>query len=279
MRRLTFLLLAVLGLCAGAQAQFSMAELYKPVALTNTLGEKLPARLWDRRGGSTDPAPLVVLLHGSGECGTDNSRQLGFFSAIHKHTILDDTPALFLIPQCTGMNPWVRTLAFRADYRQPRYPSPALRTVKEAIDKMIAEGTVDPDRVYIIGVSLGGFGVWDAITRWPGFFAAAVPICGGGPSSPEALEKAAQSSIWIFHGAKDANVPVACAQRMVDGLKALGTPPRYTELPNAGHSIWGTVLSDPKLFTWLFEQRRGDPEYDDDSGFFGYLRRSFLPAD
>ena len=66
---------------------------------------------------------------------------------------------------------------------------------------------------------------------------------------------------------------------MVDGLKALGTPPRYTELPNAGHAIWGTVLSDPKLFTWLFEQRRGDPEYDDDSGFFGYLRRSFLPAD
>lgn len=268
LRRL--LLLAALGLCAAARAQFTMAELYTPVTLTNRYGETLPARLWDRRGGSTAPAPLVVMLHGSGECGTDNARQLGLFSAVHRQTLLDDTPALFLVPQCTGMNPWVRTLAFDADYRQPRYPSPALRTVKDAIEKMIADGSVDPDRIYLIGVSLGAFGVWDAVVRWPGFFAAAVPICGGGPSSPEALRKAAQSSIWIFHGAADSNVPVGCARRMAEGLRAIGSPPRYTEYPNAGHSIWGTVLSDPALLRWLFDQRRGSPTCDEEpySGFF-----------
>lgn len=261
--------LTALALCSAAKAQFSMAELYKPVTLTNSYGERLPARLWDRRNGSQEPAPLLVMLHGSGECGTDNSRQLGIFSAIHTQAILDETPALLLIPQCTAGNAWVRTLAFRPDYRQPRYPAPALRTVKEYIDGLIADGTVDPDRVYLIGISLGAFGVWDAVARWPGFFAAAVPICGSGPCDPESLRNAAQTSLWIFHGAKDSNVPVDCARRLVEGLKALGTPPHYTEYPNAAHAIWGTVLSDKTLYGWIFEQRRGDPDRgEDNSGFF-----------
>lgn len=276
---------ATLAWSLPAMAQFSIQETYAPGVITNSFGETMPMRVWRKYAPKDCPVPVVVLLHGSGECGQDNLKHLAAFSAFHNAILLDDTlpPALYLIPQCTSANPWVRTIAFSPDYRQPRYPAPALRTVKESLDALVREGIADPDRLYIGGFSLGGFGTWDAIQRWPGFFAAAVPVCGGGSVQEAPVRNAAQTAVWAFHGSADGNVPVDCSRRMVAALTQAGAAPKYTEYPNAGHGIWQRALGDTALIRWMFRQRRGRREADGEGadsalgGFFRQLKEYVTP--
>ena len=255
-------LLALGAVCAPLRAQFEMAEQFEPCVITNSFGETMPVRVWRRYQPKDQPVPVVVLLHGSGECGQDNAAQLGPFKALYTTVLLDAKlpPALYLLPQCTQQNPWVRTIAFQEDYRLPRYPAPALRTVKEHLDQLVAQGVADPDRLYIGGYSLGGFGTWDAVSRWPETFAAAVPVCGGGSVQEAAIRAAGTTSLWVFHGSADASVPVACSRRMIGALTQQGFAPKYTEYPKAGHNIWGRVFGDSALLHWLFRQRRGQVE-------------------
>ncbi len=269
MRRLLALLL--LCCCASlSRAQFSIAEMFTAEQITGAVGESLPVRVWHRYEKKDLPVPVVVLLHGSGECGQDNAKQLNVFAALHKTVLLDDTfpPAMYLVPQCTQRNAWVRTIAFEPTYRQPRYPAPALRLVKEHLDKLVADGIADPDRLYIAGISLGGFGTWDAIQRWPNTFAAAIPVCAGGSIEATPIQNAATTNLWIFHGDSDNAVPVACSRRMVTALSQQGTPPKYTEYPRAGHNIWGRALGDATTLRWMFRQRKGKKE-SRGSSFFG----------
>lgn len=272
------LLLASLFWAAAMQAQFTMAEQFKAEAISNKAGETLPARVWHHYSQKDLPVPVVVLLHGSGECGQDNAKQLPAFDPLYKTALIDDKlpPALYLVPQCTQTNPWVRTIAFEETYRLPRYPAPALRIVKEHLDTLIEKGVADPDRIYISGLSLGGFGTWDAIQRWPDFFAAAIPICGGGSIQEAPIQNASTTSIWIVHGEKDPTVNVECARRMIRALSAIDATPRYTEYPGAGHAIWGRVYNDSNIIKWMFEQRRGKPSYVDE-GFFNRLKNAILP--
>ncbi len=252
---LAFALLFWVGIAFG---QFSMAEQYKSEFLFNHLNEKLPARVWRNYEDRDKPVPLVIMLHGSGECGVDNGKQLGMFAPAYQLQLLENEAAMYVIPQCTVNNAWVRRLAFQEDYRMPRYPAPSLNTIKQSIDKWIEEGVVDKERVYLIGVSLGAFGVWDAVQRWPDTFAGAILICGGGSIQPEAIQHASTSNLWIFHGAMDVNVSVECSRRAVKALNTIESWPRYTEFEKAGHNIWGRVLSDKKMWEWLFKQRLGE---------------------
>ena len=266
------LALAVL-LPGAARAQFAMAERFTPSVITNALGETMPVRVWHRYAPKDKPVPTLVLLHGSGECGTDNASQLQSFKSFYDTLLIDDTlpPALILVPQCTQSNPWVRRIAFTADYVPPRYPAPALKNVKYYLDQLVKDGTADPKRLYIGGLSLGGFGTWDAIQRWPNYFAAAVPVCAGGSVREQDLKNAGTTSIWVFHGSADPAVSVECSRRMVGALGARGTAPRYTEYPNAGHAVWHRAFSDKAMLNWLFRQRLGNPEHADtgDTGLFG----------
>lgn len=278
-------LLAALAAALPAAAQFSIQETYSPGVITNGFGETMPMRVWRRYEPKDLPVPVVVLLHGSGQSGQDNLKQLDTFSDFHNSVLIDDTlpPALYLIPQCTPANPWVRTIAFTADYRQPRYPAPALRTVKEYLDTLVKKGIADPERLYIGGFSLGGFGTWDAIQRWPGFFAAAVPVCGGGSVQETPVRNAAQTAVWVFHGSADGTVPVDCARRMVAALTQAGASPKYTEYPNAGHVIWQRAFGDTALIRWMFRQRRGHREAEGDNsdsmlgGLFRQLKAYVTP--
>jgi predicted peptidase len=248
-------------------AQFSIHDVFVRESITNRQGERLPARVWRNYTPEDLPVPVLVMLHGSGECGTDNAKQLAPFKALHRQLLLlDDTPVLVILPQCTMQNPWVRKLAFTADYKQPRYAAPALRTVKEHLEMLVSQGIADPKRLYLGGYSLGAFGTWDAIQRWPETFAAAIPICGGGSLEEKAIEHATKTSLWVFHGAADMNVKVDCSRRLVRALGDAGAYPHYTEYPTAGHAIWDQALGDLRLYEWLFDQRLGtvttatDPE-------------------
>ena len=164
-------------------------------------------RGWRRYQPEDLPVPVVVLLHGSGECGMDNASQLAPFKGLYETVLIDGSfpPALYVVPQCTQRNPWVRALAFKEDYRLPRYPAPALRSVKEYLDGLVKEGVADPERLYIGGYSLGGFGTWDAIQRWPNYFAAAAP-CRRRPSNTRPPPRFGPSTArrtgacrWIAH--------------------------------------------------------------------------------
>ena len=280
--RLTSLLAVIVGL-AGAmplRAQFSIQDMFVPAVITNQVNETMPIRVWRNYSKSDLPVPVVVLLHGSGECGLDNSKQLPAFAPLHRQALIDDEipPALYLVPQCTQRNAWVRTIAFKEDYQHPRYPAPALRTVKEYLDQLVADGVADPERLYLIGLSLGGFGTWDAIQRWPNYFAAAVPICSGGSIQDEPIKNAMTTSVWAFHGEMDVNVPVECSRRMVTALTKAGVSPKYTEYPKAGHGIWTRVFQDTAVLKWIFRQRRGVQESAaDGTGFWGHIKAYVTP--
>jgi predicted peptidase len=124
----------------------------------------------------------------------------------------------------------------------------------ELIDQLQGKYPVDASRLYITGLSMGGFGTWDALQRWPDRFAAAVTICGGGDTRMAA--KIAHVPIWVFHGARDPVVKPDRSRKMVQAIKDAGGKPKYTEYPQAGHDSWTATYKDPEVLKWLFAQRK-----------------------
>ena len=120
---------------------------------------------------------------------------------------------------------------------------------------MQKEYSIDPQRIYLTGLSMGGYGTWDLLARKPDLFAAGVPVCGGGDESTAG--KIAKIPIRVFHGDKDNSVPVARSRTMVEALKKAGGHPKYTEYAGVGHNPWDKAYADPKLMNWLFKQKKG----------------------
>jgi predicted peptidase len=122
------------------------------------------------------------------------------------------------------------------------------------VESLTKEFSIDQRRMYVTGLSMGGYGVWDAVQRQPMLFAAAVPICGGGDT---ALAKSfAQLPIWAFHGDGDTTVKPQRSRDMIAALKAAGGQPRYTEYPNTGHNSWTATYANREVYAWLFAQKR-----------------------
>ncbi|OQP67553.1 dienelactone hydrolase family protein [Niastella populi] len=208
--------------------------------------------------------PLIVFLHGSGERGSDNERQL-----IHGGKLFADSarrqqfPAFVIYPQCPATDFWSRIK------REPNkvdslgkfsFPSeepigPALGMVSQLLDSLAAGGTVNTKKIYLGGLSMGGMGTFELLWRKPNFFAAAFPICGGG--DPQKVTVYAKKfPIWIFHGDKDQAVPVGNSRLMYNVLKAAGARVKYTEYPGVGHNSWDNAFLEPQLLPWLFKQKR-----------------------
>jgi predicted esterase len=136
----------------------------------------------------------------------------------------------------------------------PAEPSAAMRLVLDALAATQKAYHIDPARIYVTGLSMGGYGTWDIIARKPNLFAAAVPVCGGG--DPATAPKIARVAVWAFHGGNDGVVPTVRSRLMIDALKAAGAAPRYTEYPGVGHDSWNKAYADPELVEWLFAQHR-----------------------
>lgn len=219
---------------------------------------QLPYQLFrsEKAQSMTEAVPLVVFLHGAGERGNDNHTQL-------KHCIpffLDDTitssyPFLLLVPQCPVEKRWVNTDWSLSEHQMESEPTAELLGVMHLVDSLIDCGAVDSTRVYLCGISMGGFGVWDALQRWPNKFAAAIPICGGG--DPAYANSMKDIPIYIFHGLQDDIVIPSRSLQMYNALKTAGSQKAIlVTYPNLAHGCWDEAFSTPGLFHWLFGKRR-----------------------
>jgi predicted peptidase len=222
---------------------------------------RIPYRLqMPKTLNSSASYPLVLFFHGSGERGDDNHKQLRHgvarFAAPDSQA---NYPCLVVAPQCpadldnqptmwTGERERMHLLKLA-----PKAAAP-LRTALELVIAVQEEFPVDKDRVYVTGISMGGFATWEALIRYPEKFAAAIPVCGGGDAS--CADRLRNIPIWAFHGADDPTVPVQYSRSMVEMIERAGGHPRYTEYPGVGHNSWDRAYAEPELLSWLFSHKR-----------------------
>jgi len=202
--------------------------------------------------------PVVLFLHGAGERGSDGliQTEVGIGAAIRRH--LDWYPAVVVLPQCAKDAWW--TL--------PAMQAQAL----EALEKSIQEFNGDRDRLYLTGLSMGGYGTWGIAAQNPKKFAALAPICGGirrpdelrsqatvpvSQADPyaETAKSIGKTPVWVFHGGADPVVPPSESRKMVEAVKAAGGDVRYTEYDGVGHNSWDKAYGDPELAKWLLSQK------------------------
>lgn len=233
-------------------SSFDPAELFEPRLFENAAGETMPYRLLPPlRVEPQKQYPLVLCLHGMGERGDDNLRQLTHvIPAFAGPEVRERFPAWIVAPQCPADEQWAGINRNGGGQVRATEISRPLRLCLEAISSLEKKGAVDSLRLYVIGLSMGGFGTWDLIARYPDIFAAAVPICGGGDERMAPF--LGKMPIWAFHGAMDDVVPAENTRRMIQAIQAAGGNPRYTEYPDAGHNSWDPAMREPELLPWLF---------------------------
>jgi predicted peptidase len=199
--------------------------------------------------------PLVIFLHGAGERGADNEKQLVHgMKDFASDEVRSKYPAFVIAPQCPTEMKWTDVDWSADKHSAPSEPSRPLAAVFALIDKLLAEQPIDRSRVYITGLSMGGYGTWDAVSRKPELFAAAAPICGGG--DPLTVTRFKHVPLWAFHGSDDRAVRPERSREMIAALKAAGSDPKYTEYPGVGHDSWSRTYSNPEFYAWLFGQRK-----------------------
>jgi predicted peptidase len=180
--------------------------------------------------------PLILFLHGAGESGNDiqKVKAAGLPKLLEMKT---DMPFVVVSPQ-SDRGGW------NAD------------ALNRLLDEVIAKYKIDVDRVYLTGLSMGGFGTWDLATTHPERFAAIAPICGGG--TPARADRLKGVPVWAFHGAKDDVVPIARTEAMINAMNKAGLDPKFTIYPEAKHDSWTETYNNPELYKWFLEHKRAN---------------------
>ncbi|RPD39023.1 phospholipase [Chitinophaga barathri] len=182
--------------------------------------------------------PVIIFLHGIGERGNTTNdlnmvKRAGLAGVAAKNP---NFPYIVISPQCKT-NSWWHVPSLNALY-----------------DDIVKQYNVDPKRIYVTGLSMGGFGCWEWVAAYPTRFAAAAPICGAGPVAKACALK--DKPVWAFHNADDPQVNVSGSRNMVNAIKSCGGQKvKYTENPTGGHDAWTKAYNDQALFTWLNAQR------------------------
>jgi predicted peptidase len=203
--------------------------------------------------------PLVLFLHGAGERGSDNEKQLFHGSQMWLNPVnRENYPAFVLFPQCPESGYWAyvnRPSSFETD-KMPIEPpiSPIFVALKELLDSYLTMPQVDKKRIYVIGLSMGAMGTYDLTIRYPELFAAAIPICG--IVNPKRLEAAKEVKFRLFHGDADNIVPPLGSRRAYKALKKAGADVQYIEFPGVGHESWKQAFELPDFMKWLFFQKK-----------------------
>ncbi|MBS1606428.1 MAG: dienelactone hydrolase family protein [Bacteroidetes bacterium] len=223
-------------------------------------GHVLPYRLYTPPG--IEPGkkyPLVIFFHGAGERGVDNRYQFFRFAP---WLFWQKYPCYVIAPQCPprpaggpdGEDVWVQTAFGAPEHTMKAVPSWPMRLAMAAIHSTIAANPIDMDRIYVTGLSMGGFATWEFLQREPGLVAAAAPVCGGADTAYAPSMK--NIPIWVFHGGADNTVLPKRSRDMVAALEHAGGHPKYTEFPGVGHGAWAKTYPDSAVWEWLFAQRK-----------------------
>ena len=240
--------------CVTATAQSSRFSYNK---YGNATGDTLSYRMLFPDYDTFRKYPLVIFLHGSGERGSDNEAQLkwGVMNFATDQMMVGHS-AIVIAPQCTEKMSW-SNFGRDEDPAQTKLlptPSKPMELLIGLIMEMKKNRFVDTNRIYITGLSMGGFGTYDAIERYPNLFAAAMPVCGGGDVSKAA--SIAHIPIWNFLGSDDGSVDPRYSLNMYNALMKAGARPGYTQYPETGHFSWLAAYSDPQVYEWLFRQHK-----------------------
>lgn len=232
---------------AAQNASVFLAKTYQ-----NSRGKTIPYRLFIPQGSKKQKKyPLVLWLHGGAGRGNDNLKQISGGNTIGSHVWTEPQnrsryPCFVVAPQCPADELWATLDVAK--------PTEQTRLVLELLQDLRRTFSIDAQRLYVAGQSLGGFGTWSLISLHPEMFAAAIPVCGGGDESDAA--KLTKMSIWAFHGEKDEAVSVERSRKMIAAIRQSGGMPKYTEYKGADHVIWEKVFSEPELLSWVFAQNR-----------------------
>ncbi|MBU1368661.1 MAG: prolyl oligopeptidase family serine peptidase [Bacteroidetes bacterium] len=226
--------------------------------------DSLPYRfLLPEMAGQNEKILLLIFLHGAGERGNDNQKQLIHGGAFFRDAVVGGSqPAMLVFPQCPEDDYWANIKKTRtADGSQSfqffpgNPPRAAMQQLISLLDSLIHLDFIDRNRIYLGGLSMGGMGTFELLSRRPDVFAAAFPICGGG--NPEAIKAfSPELKAWIFHGEADKVVLPAYSIDLFKGMQDAGFDVKISIYPEVGHAVWDEVFADPQLLTWLFSIKK-----------------------
>lgn len=228
-------------------------------------GDTMPFRvLLPENYDAAKKYPLVLLLHGRGESGTDNEKQLTHGARMFlQDSIRKNYPAIVVFPQCAPNSYWSNVRAVttgsktgkRTFYFVPvGEPSKSMKMLQGLVGNLLERYPVKKDQVYIMGLSMGGMGTFELVRRMPGLFAAAIPICGG--AHPATAPRLVKTKWWIFHGGKDDVVLPVYSEQMFTALQKAKASVQFKLFPNANHNSWDPAFAEPGLLKWLFGQMK-----------------------
>lgn len=254
-------ILTCLLLLVGFHTMAQDTSLYQRRTFAGSIS--LPYRiLYPEHYDKNQTYPVILFLHGAGERGSDNAKQLThgsrlFLSSENRQAF----PCIVLMPQCPTDSYWgsvkidrsTSPATFGFDYSRP--PTPALDAAMSLLRQVVQTERVDPKRIYIMGLSMGGMGTFEAVYRNPKLFAAAVPICGGG-DTVRYDKQVKKMPFRVFHGDADQVVVVNNSRAMVRRLKQVKAKVQYTEYPGVNHNSWDNAFAEPDLLRWLFSAKR-----------------------
>jgi predicted peptidase len=255
--------LGVQGLLTKKKVEDAALAVYQKKEFAFAEGKILPYRiLYPENYDKNKKYPLLLLLHGSGERGKDNEKQLTHGGKLFiTEGNRKNFPAFVVLPQCPEETYWASVKIDRTkqpfeinfDYSaEPNWP---LAAANELVKKLLTEEAVDKSRVYITGLSMGGMGTFESVYRYPSLYAAALPICGGGDVK-NYDKRVAKTAFWVFHGAADAVVDVKLSREMVDKLKSLKQQVKYSEYPGVNHNSWDNAFAEKDYLSWMFAHKR-----------------------
>ena len=258
----SLLALGLVALAAAAAAAKSPAEDAFQAAVFRAGDESLPYRLLAPLNyDATRKYPLVLFLHGAGERGADNRAQLlhfvGIFAAKENR---EKYPCFVVAPQCPAGQAWTNVNWFAPTHVMPEKPSKSMALAMKLVADLEKRNSIDPARRYVIGLSMGGYGTWDALARYPTTFAAGVPICGGADEKTAAA--IAKIPVWVFHGAIDSAVKVGRSRNMVAALRTRAVHPSTASIPPPGTTVGRPPPASPTSCLGCF--RRSGRERKDE---------------
>lgn len=257
MYRITLITAWFLIISMFSQAQTPTISLFDKLTF-NKDADSLPYRLLKPvNPDAFDKFPLVIFLHGAGERGSDNEAQIKHITELFlNEQYRGKYPCYLIAPQCPKGQWWANFDRQGSRTVLKNAPTAPMQLVIDLIEKVIQEYPIDTTRIYITGLSMGGYGTWELIARLPQKFAAAVPVCGGG--APALADNIKHIPIWAFHGAQDTVVPPRESREMINALRIAGALPGYNEYPDVAHESWIHAYREPHLMHWLFKQKRGN---------------------